>query len=44
MQFAREISDRIIFMEDGEILENSTPELIFSSPKHIKIKQFLNLA
>ena len=44
MQFAREISDRIIFMENGEILENSTPELLFSNPKHIRIKQFLNLA
>ena len=43
MQFAREISDRIIFMENGEILENSPPELLFSSPKHIRIKQFLNL-
>lgn len=44
MQFAREISDRIIFMENGEILETSTPELLFSSPKHPRIKQFLNLA
>jgi len=44
MQFAREISDRIIFMENGEILENSPPELLFSSPKHIRIKQFLNLS
>ncbi|MGH4138895.1 amino acid ABC transporter ATP-binding protein [Clostridium sp.] len=44
MQFAREISDRIIFMENGEILETSTPELLFTSPKHPRIKQFLNLA
>ena len=44
MQFAREISDRIIFMENGEILENSTPELLFSSPKHARVKQFLNLS
>lgn len=43
MQFAREISDKIIFMENGEILENSTPELLFSNPKHERIKQFLNL-
>jgi len=43
MQFAREISDKIIFMENGEILENSTPELLFSNPKHARIKQFLNL-
>ncbi|MGV8982563.1 amino acid ABC transporter ATP-binding protein [Clostridium sp.] len=44
MQFAREISDRIIFMENGEVLETSTPELLFTSPKHPRIKQFLNLA
>ncbi len=44
MQFAREISDKIIFMEDGEILENSTPELLFSNPKHERIKQFLSLS
>jgi len=43
MQFAREISDKIIFMENGEILENSTPELLFTNPKHERIKQFLNL-
>jgi len=44
MQFAREISDKIIFMENGEILENSTPELIFSNPEHERIKQFLSLS
>ena len=43
MQFAREISDKIIFMENGEILESSTPEIIFTNPKHERIKQFLNL-
>lgn len=43
MQFAREVSDRIIFMENGEILEDSTPELLFSNPKHDRVKQFLNL-
>lgn len=44
MQFAKEISDRIIFMENGEILENSTPELLFSNSNHTRVKQFLNLA
>ncbi|MBU3090931.1 amino acid ABC transporter ATP-binding protein [Clostridium sp. CM028] len=44
MQFAREISDRIIFMENGEILANSTPELLFSNSNHARVKQFLNLA
>ena len=44
MQFAREISDRIIFMENGEILENTTPEILFSNPEHERIKQFLSLS
>jgi len=44
MQFAREISDRIIFMENGEILENSTPEILFTNPAHERIKQFLSLS
>ncbi|MGH4051433.1 MAG: amino acid ABC transporter ATP-binding protein [Clostridium sp.] len=44
MQFAREISDRIIFMENGEILENSTPEILFTNPEHERIKQFLSLS
>lgn len=44
MQFAKEISDRIIFMENGEILENSTPKLLFSNSNHARVKQFLNLA
>jgi len=44
MLFAGEISDRIIFMENGEVLENSTPEFMFSSPNHDRIKHFLNLS
>jgi len=44
MQFAREISDKIIFMENGEILENSTPELLFTNPNNERIKHFLNLS
>ncbi|EYE88447.1 arginine ABC transporter ATP-binding protein [Fervidicella metallireducens AeB] len=41
MGFAREIADRVIFMEDGKILEEDIPEIIFSRPKHLRIKQFL---
>jgi len=44
MQFAREISDRIIFMENGEILEDTSPEILFSNPEHERIKQFLSLS
>lgn len=41
MGFAREVANRVIFMDKGEILEESTPEEIFSSPKHERTKLFL---
>lgn len=42
MNFAREISDRIIFMENGEIVVEGTPEEIFLNPDHPRIQTFLN--
>lgn len=42
MGFAREISDRVIFMDMGEIIEDSPPNKIFTSPDHNRIKAFLN--
>ena len=41
MGFAREVANRVIFMDKGEILEDSTPEEIFSNPKHERTKSFL---
>jgi ABC-type polar amino acid transport system ATPase subunit len=43
MQFAKEISDRIIFMENGKILEDSPPNLFFSSSEE-RIREFLNIS
>jgi len=42
MNFAREISDRVIFMEDGKIIEDGHPDKIFVNPKHPRIKTFLD--
>lgn len=42
MNFAREISDRIIFMDDGQIVVDGVPEDIFVNPEHPRIKTFLN--
>ncbi len=42
MSFAREISDRIIFMDDGKIVFDGVPDDIFVNPKHPRIKTFLN--
>ena len=44
MGFARDISDRIVFMADGIILEDSTPEEQFNNPKHERTRAFLTRA
>ena len=41
MSFAKEIADRIIFMDDGRIIEEGTPEEIFSNPQNERTKRFL---
>jgi len=40
MQFAREISDRILFMERGHILEEGTPEKVFLHPQNERTRKF----
>ncbi len=42
MGFAREVGDRVIFMDGGLILEEGTPEEIFLSPKNPRTRDFLN--
>ena len=41
MSFAKEIADRTIFMDDGRIIEEGTPEKIFSNPQNERTKRFL---
>jgi ABC-type polar amino acid transport system ATPase subunit len=41
MGFAREVSDRVIFIDQGIILEEGTPEEIFTNPKHDRTRTFL---
>ncbi|WP_184929706.1 amino acid ABC transporter ATP-binding protein [Saccharothrix ecbatanensis] len=41
MGFARKAADRVIFMSDGEIVEDSVPETFFSAPKSNRAKDFL---
>jgi len=43
MQFARAIADRVIFLDGGQIVEESEPTAFFTSPKTERAKQFLNL-
>ena len=42
MQFAREVADRVIFMADGHIVEQGSPQDIFGNPQDPKLKKFLN--
>lgn len=41
MGFARQVADRIVFMADGQIIEEGTPEHFFENPKSERVKQFL---
>jgi putative lysine transport system ATP-binding protein len=41
MSFAREVSDRVIFMDNGVIVEDGAPEQIFSCPKQERTREFL---
>ena len=41
MAFARDVSDKVIFMDDGYVLEYGTPDEVFNHPKEDRTKQFL---
>ncbi len=41
MGFAREVADRVIFMDEGKIIEEGTPEDIFTNPESDRLKSFL---
>lgn len=42
MNFAREVSDRVLFIADGNILENNKPEAFFTQPSHPRLQEFLS--
>ena len=41
MGFARQVADRVVFMADGQIIEEGTPEHFFENPENPRVKQFL---
>jgi polar amino acid transport system ATP-binding protein len=41
MGFAREVADRVLFMADGIIAEQGTPEQLFDNPQNPRTQQFL---
>ncbi len=42
MEFARDVADRVVFMDKGVIVEEGTPEKIFTKPEHERTKAFLS--
>ncbi len=42
MGFAREVADRVVMMDDGQIIEDGTPEHFFTNPTHERTKSFLS--
>ena len=42
MGFAREVGDRVLFMDDGKILEENTPDGIFNHPQNPRLQEFLS--
>ncbi|MGO2118822.1 MAG: amino acid ABC transporter ATP-binding protein [Fusobacterium sp.] len=42
MGFAKSVADRVFFMDQGTILEDNSPEIIFTNPSHERTKEFLN--
>lgn len=41
MKFAKDIADRVVFLHNGQIIENDVPEKVFNSPKSDLVKEFL---
>lgn len=42
MNFARNVSDRVLFMDEGQIIEQGAPEVLFNAPAEERTKRFLN--
>ena len=42
ISFAKEVSDQILFMDSGKVIETSTPDVFFSNAKHERSRKFLN--
>jgi len=42
MGFAREVAHRVVFMDEGQLIESASPATFFSNPKHERTKLFLS--
>ena len=41
MGFARDVAERVCFLDQGQIVEEAPPQVLFSQPKHYRTQQFL---
>ena len=41
MGFAREVGNRVLFLDQGKLVEEGTPEQIFGAPKNLRLQEFL---
>lgn len=41
MGFARDVADRVVFMDAGQVVESGTPEAVMDAPQHERTRQFL---
>jgi general L-amino acid transport system ATP-binding protein len=42
MGFAKSVADRVMFMDDGQIVEQNSPDVFFDNPQHERTKLFLS--
>ena len=42
MGFAREVASRVLFIAQGQLLEQGSPEEVFGNPQHPRLKEFLS--
>ena len=42
MGFAKEVANRVLFVDEGKILESGTPEQVFGDPKEARTREFLS--
>ncbi|ONP21105.1 hypothetical protein A8D80_08675 [Burkholderia cenocepacia] len=43
VRFAQDVADRVVFMENGVVVQDTTPDAFFTASTHPRVRQFLNL-
>ena len=43
MRFAREVADRVVFFDEGRIVEEGTPQQVIDDPQHARTRRFLRV-